>query len=67
MRLPTYSRVRVLSTRYREHGIEPGMIGYVVEVYADGYEIEISDPAGNTIALCAVRASDVEPAESCCQ
>lgn len=40
------------------------MIGYVVEVYADGYEIEISDGSGNTIALCAVQASDVEPAES---
>ena len=59
--LPNYSQVRVLSAAYRDQGIESGMLGYIIEVYPDGYEIEISDAEGNTVALGAVRASDVEP------
>lgn len=61
--LPNYSRVRVMSSRYRDQGIEPGMLGYIIEVYPDGYEIEISDTLGNTIALCAVTEGDVALAE----
>lgn len=61
--LPIYTRVQVTSARYLDQGVKLGMLGYIIEVYPDGYEVEISDPSGNTIALCAVRASDVVVAE----
>jgi hypothetical protein len=61
-----YNRVRIVTPRFAEEGVTPGMHGYVLERYPDGnYEIEVSDPAtGETIALFAATPADVELDES---
>lgn len=64
MRIPNYSRVRLLTDKYREQGARQNAIGYVIEVYADGeYEVEFSDANGNTVAQFAVRVNEIEVAE----
>ena len=40
-----------------------GSIAYVVEVYADGYEVEVSDAEGRTVFLVGVPDVDLELAE----
>ncbi len=64
--IPLHSRVRLISDRYQKDGAYPGMIGYIIERYADGaVEIEVSDPrAGTTIVQFVARESDIEPAET---
>jgi len=48
------------------HGLEPGDIGAVVHVYADGeaYEVEFVTLDGHTAAVCTVESSQVRPASS---
>lgn len=48
------------------HGLEPGDIGAVVHVYADGeaYEVEFVTLDGHTPAVCTVESSHVRPASS---
>lgn len=62
MKLQEYSRVRLLSTAYRDEGLELGALGYIVEVYDDAYEAEFSDERGNTIAQVVLREGEVESA-----
>ncbi len=62
---PYLAPVRILTDRYRSKGIEPGSLGFVVEVLGDDvYEVEFSNPAtGETIALLTLPASDIEVVE----
>ena len=43
-------------------GVGRGAIGFVLDVYDDGYEVEFSRPDGTTIAWFAVKSEDIEPA-----
>lgn len=59
--LPNYSRVRLLTDRYRSEGVSVGAIGFVIEIYGDAaYEVEFSDEHGITIALITARPNEVE-------
>jgi hypothetical protein len=65
--LDNYSRIRLLTNRYREYGVPAGAIGYILEVYGhEAYEVEFSDKNGITIAQFAVPQQDIElaPADS---
>jgi len=58
--LKNYSRVRLLTDRYREEGVAAGAIGYVIEVYPGGnYEVEFSDENGITIAQIVAREDEL--------
>ena len=48
------------------HGLEPGDIGAVVHIYADGesYEVEFVTLDGHTAAVCTVESCQVRPASS---
>ncbi len=62
--LKNYSRVRLLTDDYKSEGVSRGAVGYIIEVFNDGfYEVEFSDPEGTTAALLALRESDLELAE----
>jgi hypothetical protein len=60
-----YSRVRVVTPRFADQGVDPGMQGYVIDTYPDGnVEVEVSNPdTGETIAMFAATPSDLEPDE----
>jgi hypothetical protein len=60
-----FSRVRLLTDRFRTEGVSVGSIGYVIEVYDDGnLEVEFSGQQGITIAQIVLSPGDVELAES---
>lgn len=49
--LENYSRVRLLTDRFRSEGAAEGDLGYVIETYPDGAcEVEFSNPQGITFA-----------------
>ncbi len=54
----------VLTKALPEHGLEPGDIGAVVHIYADGkaYEVEFVTLDGHTAAVCTVEAAQIRPA-----
>lgn len=60
-----YSRIMLLTDKFREEGVSLGDIGYIIEVYPDGnYEVEFSDSStGVTITQIVVKESDIEIAE----
>lgn len=58
MTIPNYSQVKLLSDRYLSEGVKAGAIGYIIEVYLDGYEVEFSDNDGTTIALLALTSNE---------
>jgi hypothetical protein len=62
MTLPEFSPVRLTTDRYVSEGVGRGAIGFILDVYDDGYEVEFSRPDGTTIAWFAVKPEDVEPA-----
>ena len=62
--LKNYDRVRLVTNDYENEGVSDGAVGYIVETYDDGvYEVEFSDPEGTTLALIALRESELEFAE----
>ena len=63
-RWPQYAKVRFVNDRLESKGAPRGTVGYVVEVYEDAYEIEVSDASGCTIFLGSVPDVDLELAES---
>lgn len=64
MTLENYSRVVLLTDRYKAEGVSTGAVGYIIEIYEDGaYEVEFSDQEGITIALFAVQPDEVELSE----
>jgi len=56
----------ILTESLPVHGLEPGDIGAVVHIYADGeaYEVEFVTLDGHTAAVCTVESSQVRPASS---
>jgi Domain of unknown function (DUF4926) len=62
-RWPQYARVRFANDRFESQGVRRASVGYIVEVYADAYEVEISDESGSTVFLGAVADADLELAE----
>jgi hypothetical protein len=59
-RWPQYARVRLVSDRLEADGVSRGSLGYIVEVYEDAYEVEVSDGSGRTVFLGAVPDIDLE-------
>lgn len=58
--IPKFSRVRLLTNGYYNEGARIGMLGYVIETYADGkHEIEFSDASGTTIAQIVADEKDL--------
>jgi hypothetical protein len=62
MPLPEFSPVRLTTDNYLSDGVGRGAIGFILDVYEDGYEVEFSRPDGTTIAWFAVKPDDIEPA-----
>ena len=59
-----YSRVLLLTDRFRSEGLDYGAVGYIIEVYADNdYEVEFSDPNGITIAQIVAHKNELELSE----
>ncbi len=53
----------VLKTHVPSEGLEPGDVGTVVHVYADGlaYEVEFMTLDGGTVAVVTLEADQVRP------
>ena len=63
MTLPQFSAVRLTTNRFLDEGVGRGTLGFILDVYDDGYDVEFSRPEdGSTIALLFLKAADVEPA-----
>ncbi len=62
MPLPEFSPVRLTTDRFVSKGVGRGTIGFILDIYEDGYEVEFSRPDGATIAWFAVKSEDIEPA-----
>jgi hypothetical protein len=62
MPFPEFSPVRLTTDRFLSKGVGRGAIGFILDVYEDGYEVEFSRPDGTTIAWFAVKSEDIEPA-----
>ena len=53
-----------LSVDFPEHGIKAGTMATIVDVYSDGeYEVEITNAAGVTLEVFAVRPEQIRPAQ----
>jgi hypothetical protein len=62
-RWPQYARVRFANDRFESQGVRRGSVGYIVEVYEDAYEVEISDESGCSVFLGAVADADLDLAD----
>ena len=62
-RWPNYSPVIFVTDAYRDDGAPIGSRGTIIEVYGDGYEVEVCDSTGRTLFLGAVADRDIEPAD----
>jgi hypothetical protein len=61
MRWPNYAAVRFTTDDFRTEGAPIGVKGYIVEVYDDAYEVEVSNLAtGETVFLGAVQDHHLE-------
>lgn len=61
MGIPCYTRVRLVTDKYRDEGADCGMIGYIIEIHADGvYEVEFSGNNGITLAQIVTKEEDIE-------
>lgn len=59
--LVNYSKVRFRSDQHRANGAPEGSVGYIVEVYDDAYEVEVTEPeTGKTLFLGAVPDADLD-------
>lgn len=56
MPIPQYSKVRVATERFRDEGVNPCTIGWVIEIHDDKegseYEVEIMDNQGPHLGAC---------------
>jgi RHS repeat-associated protein len=61
MKIPCYTQVRLVTNKYWNEGANHGMIGYIIEIHAEGvYEVEFSDSEGVTLAQIVVKEEDIE-------
>lgn len=59
-----FQKVRLLTDKYVDEGINKGDIGVILEDYdGENFEVEFSDNNGITIALFAFSINEVEPIE----
>lgn len=64
MQIPNYSEIKLLTDKYASEGVLADAVGYVIEVYENGYEVEFSDNNGITIALFSVKEGEIEAIKS---
>ena len=57
-RWPLYERVRFITDRHAAVGAALGSVGYIVEVYASAYEVEVSAADGSTLFSLGAVADD---------
>jgi hypothetical protein len=50
-RWPNYSKVRFRSDQHRANGAPEGSVSYIVEVYDDAYEVEVTEPENGRNAV----------------
>lgn len=63
MPLPEFSPVRLATDRFAaSEGVGRGAIGFILDVFPDGYIVEFSGPDGATISWFGVDFEDVEAA-----
>ncbi|MCW3099907.1 MAG: hypothetical protein JWL77_5525 [Chthonomonadaceae bacterium] len=59
--LANYTRVRLLTDRYRSQGVRFGTFGYIIEAHNnDAYEVEFSDSTGITYAQIVAHRNEIE-------
>lgn len=62
MPLAEFSAVRLNTDRYlASEGVGRGAIGFILDAYDDGYDVEFSHPDGTTIAWFFLQRAEVEP------
>lgn len=62
--IKNYSRVKLLTDRFEDEGLNYGDIGYVIEIYADQwYEVEFSNEQGITIAQIVAQEDEMAVCE----
>jgi hypothetical protein len=60
-RWPNHSKVRFRSDQHRANGAPEGSVGYIVEVYDDAYEVEVTElETGETLFPGAVPDADLD-------
>ncbi|HEX3425600.1 MAG TPA: hypothetical protein VHT30_05675 [Acidimicrobiales bacterium] len=59
-RWPCYSQVHFLTDEYLSQGAPKDAMGWIVEVYGNAYEVEVSDSDGSTLFLGAVTDEHLE-------
>ena len=62
-RWPNYAKVRFINDRLAFEGVARGTVGYIVEVYENAYEVEVSDASGATVFIGGVPDVDLELVE----
>ena len=63
MVLRQFSAVRLTTDRFLDEGVSVGAIGFILDIFDDGYDVEFSRPEdGSTIALLFLKPADIEPA-----
>jgi hypothetical protein len=61
MPFPEFSPVRLTTDRYLgSEGVGKGAVGFVLDVYDDGYIVEFSRSDGTTIAWFFLKPEDIE-------
>jgi hypothetical protein len=62
--LPCYTRVRIITDRYRNEHAPLGTSGYIIEIHTPyAYEIECSGDDGTTFAQIVVHPDEIVPDE----
>jgi len=55
-----YDRVEIVTDRFAEEGVTPGMVGYVIERWdSDAFEVEVMRNDGSTLAQFVANSSDL--------
>ncbi len=63
MMLDNYTRVRLMTDKYKPQGASWFDVGYIIEVYSENkYEVEFSNPSGITTAQIVASESELQEA-----
>ena len=63
MVLRQFSAVRLTTDRFLDEGVGVGAIGFSLDIFDDGYDVEFSRPEdGSTTAVLFLKPADIEPA-----
>ncbi len=59
--LERYSRVQIVTDRYRSDGVPCGTVGIILDVYDnEAYEVEFFDDDGTSITFFSVQRDEVK-------